>query len=262
MAQLPWEMNWGAPPVAPKPWEMEWGSSPALPSLGDVAEDEAPEVESLPQEPVIERPQPGWMADRFGGGQITQAAEPAPAAPVAPDPFAGETTGDLLTRRGQQAAAGAAQAVAGVPEAAAIVGRPIALRRRDSAIEAAAGYADEIAKLEQEAQQPGIDPRKATAIRNEIGRLGRLRDMAANLAAVTTEEGVDRPLSESLGFQAGTAIKQAVEDRFGRPDPADQSFWGMVAQGAGNVAGMVATAVPTAGAGGFASGIGMTGRGM
>lgn len=180
------------------------------------------------------------------------------ASPVAEkDPFEGEGATSLLKRRGQQAASGATESIASVPEGLELLRRQNTRQVNESANEATLGLEKE--RTELEAILTEMRPKaeagdweagarvKAAEMRltNVLGQLqmaGRMEsDTAASLAI---------PVEAKPGFKVGEGIREAVGEVVGKPDERDQSFWGKLAYGAGNVAGMAGTALATGVVGG------------
>ena len=60
---------------------------------------------------------------------------------------------------------------------------------------------------------------------------------AAAIAQAQTDNA-DTPAADMEGFARGQQMRDSVADTFGAPNPEDRSFWGMVAEGAGNLVGM------------------------
>ena len=257
-----------ADPVAP----VISPSEPAIPRLPVDAPINAPDpmaqIASLmaPVQPVIPGGAPGMMGG-MGEDQLDRARQEAaakaatevavPAAPVAPDPFAGEGFGDLLSRRGQQVAQGAAEVVASVPEAAALVGRDILTSRLASVEAASPAVAAERSQLEAiirefgPAAQAGDWEAKARVDAASM-RLTNLAGQEAMIGRMGSEDrtAASRPVSETPMFKVGDAVREGVASVTGAPDPRDDGFWAKVAQGGGNMLGMIGASLAAAPLGG------------
>lgn len=172
-----------------------------------------------------------------------------------------EDLASLLTRRGQQAAAGAADAVAGIPELPEVIGRNITRQKLEGLAESAPDLALQIGQMQdalatnQMNGTPLTDHTRSivenglqTLIADERVRAFLIEDAQAKVAT---------PMADLPGMQAGQAVRDYAADTFGSPDPNDDSLWASVAYGAGNAAGIIATSLPTLGVGGFAAGSGM-----
>lgn len=190
-------------------------------------------------------PGSGYADVMRGGPRMPPQAVAQPVQPA--DPFAGESFGDLAARRGQQFAIGAAEVGASVPEALAIAERDILTSRLASVEAAIPAVADERAQLESIIQQYGPAAQsgdwEANARVNAANM--RLANIAGQEAMIGRMAADDRaaasvPVSETPLFKAGDATRKAVEGFVGKPDSRDTGFWSQVAQGAGNMTGMVA----------------------
>ena len=178
-----------------------------------------------------------------------------------------DSFGDLLKQRGQQAAQGFTQVGAAVPEALAIAGAGNPNAGANVVAETVQKAKDDLAALEKDYQErlaaykeAGREP-PAELQRRYAEEQFRLREMIsgavpgqgvgeygtpsnqAYLDAVTNGGQVNlKPDAQDRElFKAGDALRQKSEDVFGKPQEGDTSFWGQVAQGIGNVAGMAVT---------------------
>lgn len=157
------------------------------------------------------------------------------------DPFANESLLDTTKRRGQQAAAGATEAFAAVPEGAALLGVQADQSRRAGAEAGIAERRQAITDLEARLKDPSLRQSDRTFLEST---LADLREGIARLEEQAAEPIV--PARDRSLYKAGETIRQGSQEIFGKPDERDQSFWAKLAYGAGNVAGMGATAVGSA----------------
>jgi len=170
------------------------------------------------------------------------------------DVFEGEGAGSLMKRRGQQFAAGAADAVAGTQDAAGRSQLEGARNMREQAGQRIDNARQQVEALKAELPNLPSDEERAY-VQEQIGQLeAQIRQNQA------TETMGAETLPETAGFQRGQAVLDATESTLGAPDERDQSFWGQVARGAGNMTGMGVAGLPTAGAGAAVSGMGMNAR--
>jgi hypothetical protein len=205
-----------------------------------VAPISRPETVQTALGPHIAAPSPD-VPDWIKAAKADQAAAADIAATmVAPaDPFEGEALGALAGRRGQQFARGATEAIASIPEALELARRDIVATRLPSFTAAVDALSQERDDLTRIIAEEGADsPRgKAAGMRltNVEGQIIR--------AARAAQEDLGRmevPIEQSAGFAAGSAVRETSADVFGTPDPRDVSFWSQVAEGAGNMTGMLA----------------------
>lgn len=223
----------------------------------------APQSGAPPQAVAVSPTSAAQTSLAYGGPEAATDAAMRPVDPMrqaialstpadggnTPAPTYNPSANELLSQRGKQLAQGAGQAVAGV-------GQAVGLAQGRKQIGEISQAETRIAQL-REGIRTGVldgspfDPSQFPAAQAEIERLTKIRDAAAAVK-----------LSDTSGFKAGEAINKKVGEYFGTPDPRDKSFWGQVAQGAGNVAGMAAVAIPTLGTAGFASGVGMSAQQM
>ena len=150
------------------------------------------------------------------------------------DPFEGESFGDLATRRGQQAAQGATETIAAIPESLAIKGVRADESRREGSLGGIEQRNETIAGIEARLSDPSLKPEERAFLERNLADLRAGVGVLGQQAAEPIVPAKDREL-----FKAGDRIREASEEVFGAPDPRDTSFWASVAQGAGNVAGMV-----------------------
>ncbi|MEM1149284.1 MAG: LPD38 domain-containing protein [Pseudomonadota bacterium] len=182
-------------------------------------------------------------------GSSGRRAEPEPPAPAVPqprpvpDPFEGEPLIDTAARTGQQFAVMAADAPASLFEGIAMGGANLELNVRRNQAEAV-----EFAKVELQNMQDALaDPNLSEPARAHIAKQidiqkGKLADLMQGLTTIE-ESGPMVDASERPGFKAGDAIRDAVTDVVGVPDPRDDSFLGKLASGAGSTVPYAATAV-------------------
>lgn len=173
-----------------------------------------------------------------------------PAAPPEPDPFEGESFGDLASRRGQQVAAGATEAFASVPEGVQLLDRQRQRVVNESAAEALPQLMTERDELEailteMRPKAKAGDWEAGARVKAAEQRLFMVNGQIQMASRMREDSGraLDLPMEQTLGFQAGEAIREGSQEVFGKPDERDQAFWGKVAYGAGNVIGMGGTAV-------------------
>lgn len=76
----------------------------------------------------------------------------------------------------------------------------------------------------------------------------------AKAIAQAQTDGEATPAAEIEGFERGQQMRDSVADRFGAPNPEDRSFWGMVAEGAGNLVGMGGASLAAGAAGALVGG--------
>lgn len=169
------------------------------------------------------------------------------------DPFADEGLLDTAKRRGQQAVAGATEAFASVPEGVELLNRQRERVVNRSATEVLPQLMQERDELEailaeMRPKAKAGDWEAGARVKAAEQRLFMVNGQIQMASRMKDDSGraLDRPIEDTLGFQAGRGLRENVEKTVGKPDPRDQGFWGKVAYGAGNVVGMGATAVGTA----------------
>ena len=212
----------------------------AGPVRPDVANDPAPEPDTDFQR-VLDDPQATPFQKQLATHQLRQQpvtsqrdAPPIPEEPKAPDPFEGESFGDLATRRGQQFARGATEVAASVPEAMAISEASFDAAVIDQAPDRIKRAAESAQRLQETLNRPDLpDPDRQTY----QARLDQDIATVKNWFEVS-QEGVV-PAEDRQTFKTGDEIRQAVTDTVGAPDPRDQSLWAAVAEGGGNMTGFV-----------------------
>ena len=165
---------------------------------------------------------------------IKQAQANPPPANQTP---LGEGFGDLAKRRGQQFAVGAAEVGASVPESLAILGAQADAGRVKGAADTGAQRATMIAEMQAALADPAIPQDQKAFIARNLADLTQGQGVIAGMAAEPVIPAKDRPL-----FKAGDTARKAVTDAVGKPDPRDTGFWSQVAQGAGNMTGMIGAA--------------------
>ncbi len=174
-------------------------------------------------------------------GTVRPSVVQAPATPTAqpgkPDPFAGESFGDLAKRRGQQFVQGATEVAASVPEAIAIT----SARAETSRAEGAGKFEDEraamLAEMAQRLQDPNLEPATRAHIERTIADMQEGQGELGRRAGAEVIPPTKRPI-----WEKGDQLRDASGEFFGKPDKRDQSFWAQVAQGAGNMTGLAASA--------------------
>lgn len=178
---------------------------------------------------------PDQFAPQGGGVAVADGA----------DPFDGEGAGALLARRGQQFAAGAVDVAASTPEAIALAANSLA----DFVTGGNRTTAADLRK-ERDALINGAPTENPSA---------RIAEIDADLARPDrwSDESINNTNRASVAddpvFALGDALRGASENLFGKADERDQSFWGKLANGAGNMAGfIVAGMLGGAGSGGAA----------
>lgn len=241
----------------------------------------APPAEPVTPEPVVNRGNPdttddaraergfgrsaylddGAMPDVQPNAVTRTAQRPADPPPMAAqaatrdDPFEGEGFGSLAKRRGQQAAKGATEVIASVPEALAILDRDITRQRHGSALEAVPALRKEREDLNRIiADTEKDDPRNRAArmrLTNVEGEILRAANMVREDSA-----SLETPVEDTGMFGVGGKIRQSSEDVFGAPDPRDTSFWAGVAEGAGNMTALAGASI-IAGPAGLGVGAGL-----
>lgn len=171
------------------------------------------------------------------------------------DPFAGEGFGDLAKRRGQQAARGATEVIASVPEQIAIAG---AMADAGKA-RGAAGLQDQrqqtISDIQARLSDPSLDEITRTFLQDNLASLTEGQGVLNEAATAPIVPAQDRPV-----FAKGDTIRDASTETFGAPDPRDASFWGKLAEGAGNMTALAGTTLATglvSGPGGVVVGAGL-----
>jgi hypothetical protein len=164
-----------------------------------------------------------------------------------PDPFAGEKLLQTLRRRGQQFAAGATEVVAGVPEGAALANRTRLRTLQSSSEEVLQDFPKEKAELESiiteygpKADQGDWEAKaRVNAAKMRLSQVENQMQMAGNLKEQADTE-LATPVDETMGFQAGKALRESAETLIGKPDPRDTGFSGKLASGAGSMVAFVA----------------------
>lgn len=193
------------------------------------------------------------LADLAVGQGVMEAAGRTPApyvmngpTEVQPDYFGEEEISETAKRRGQQFVRGATEVVASIPESLAIADRAMALEvsggYKDQ-IEQSAGIIRELAA--QIDQTPDNDPRRSNMIDTLKRETESITALMEGQAAVDDSYRVRTPAHERESFQRGDQVRQASTDTFGAPDPRDRGFWAQVAEGGGNMTGMIATSAMT-----------------
>ena len=76
----------------------------------------------------------------------------------------------------------------------------------------------------------------------------------ARAIAAAQLDSEDTAAADMAGFDSGQKLRDATTDRFGAPNPEDQSFWAAVAEGAGNLVGMAGASLAAGAAGTLAGG--------
>lgn len=179
----------------------------------------------------------------------------ARAEPSAPDPFAGESFGDLARRRGQEVAQGAGEVFANNWEGlGAMTGR--AMRTPQSqrgAADMAANYEATIGDIQTRLQDPSLDQNTRTFLEQNLADLTQGLD---RLRPISAGQGMPPEMMQEFSDKAAS-VRQTVADTFGSA-PADTSFWSKMAQGAGSMGAFLATTLGGAAVGGPAGGVGMT----
>lgn len=225
----------GAPPERPRGFGAATAPAEARAPAPPPVDDYVPDVPFDPRA----LPRPGQTG-------------PQTRTPPQPDPFEGESFGDLASRRGQQAARGATEVFASVPEAGAIIGESADLGRREASADEILDRQQTIDGIRERLKEPGLsEDVRAFLQRN----LADLEQGQKELTRRAEAEVVPAPLRQ--GFDTGQRIRSWTEDTFGAPDPRDTSFWGKLFEGGGNMLGFVATALagaPLGPAGALASG--------
>ncbi len=200
------------------------------------------------------------MATGAPSSSPVPAARPAPAAPPPVDPFAGESFGDLAGRRGQQFARGAATVAGSVPEAAALVGQTAEQAVKDMPSNATAFQIEQINEIDRMLGDPLLPEQgRVQLTAKRANMIEGIRKLLPEVTAM--DQRVVTPASERETFKMGDQFREGVEDLTGAPDPRDTGFFAQVAEGGGNMAGIVALSALTGGAGG-AAGITAAGAGL
>jgi GNAT superfamily N-acetyltransferase len=178
---------------------------------------------------------------------MPEAAKPRreEQGPPAPDPFEGESFGDLSKRRGQQAVKGLAATGSGILEGVAILDQQAINQQAE---EAAPFIADLNARRDsvKRTLDSGLMPGRGGGVEADADFTAQqsraLADLDAQIAEATvvgnrTAQNAGRSASESPNFKKGDALAKFTSDKFGAPDPRDTGFWAQVAEGGGNMVG-------------------------
>jgi hypothetical protein len=234
----------------------------------------APEREVTPQEADPRRsrgfgramePEPvdTFVADvPFDPRALPRPGETAPQtrAPEAPpSPFAGEPITDTAARRGQQAAQGFTDVFASLPEAGAIAGEAVDLTQKRETAEEILNRQQTIDDIRARLKEPGLNERTRALLKRNLADLEKGQEELTRRTEAPVAPAPERP-----GFATAARIRSWTEDTFGKPDPRDTTFWATLAQGGGNMAGFVATALAGAplGPGGALAATGVAGSAL
>lgn len=234
-------------PMVPRPNE----TAPATPSpaadpiveaiMGMMAPASSPRPQSRAPNPAA----PSVVPVQPLGQGFSPSGIPVPPRPDFGDPsegvspFAGEGFGDLANRRRQQFVQGAVETVASLPEAAAIGATSGAQSRINEAGRVGADREAMIAEIVTAMADPNMPESTRRVLTQRVADMREGQGVLAEEAAQTVPDARDTDL-----FKAGESIRKGAQEYVAAPDPRDRSFWGAVAQGGGNVAGMIATSVP------------------
>lgn len=153
------------------------------------------------------------------------------------DPFEGEAFADTAARRGQQFAQGAVDVAASQLEALDVQNRELALAVEQQAPERVResyrsalnlrGVLD--AGVSPLSGAPMTDQERATYQQRYDDAMMGVRQWAS------VERGDLDPTAGRSFEKPARAIREGAAETFGTPDERDRSFWGQVAQGAGNM---------------------------
>ena len=193
---------------------------------------------------VVER----GIAMERGVPEVSQQPQPTPDTgqqvsgeelfdkPVV-DPFEGEGFGPLFKRRGQQFVEGAVDTFASVPEGIAISGAIFDTSVKQQAparIQELMGAVERVGGILQSGISPlngkPLTPDEATNYEQRYANDLEAVQNWIELGQADVLPARDRPL-----FKAGDEFRDASREVFGKPDSRDDSFFGKVAGGAGNV---------------------------
>lgn len=203
---------------------------------------------AIPPSPTA--PAPGSPAFNGRPAPLDVSGYNPPQTPIVdlmmppPDPFAGEGMGPLLQRRGQQAARGAVEVAASMPEAAAIAGSIADQSQVEGAENFSAERAATIAGMQERLKDPNLPPEARALIERNLADMLVGQERLGEMASAPVVPADQRP-----AFAYGDTIRKGAENIVGAPDPRDTSFWGKVAEGGGNMLGFVASGILTGGVG-------------
>ncbi|MEM8971357.1 MAG: helicase-related protein, partial [Pseudomonadota bacterium] len=226
-----------APQGLPQP-----AASPNAPQTMQPAAPAPVPMEQPAQQNVLAQPKHGFLPPEQA---IIEAMTGAPTAPNASTPFDGEGFGDLAKRRGQQFMRGLTEVPASVPEALAVAGFDNPNAAAAVALEIVQSAQAQIAQAEQRiAEFPNMNAEDRARVNSVIS--DAQKQIAAYQPLVDAAEGPVKPAAKDRDlFKTGDKVRQASQKTFGAPDPRDTSFWGKLAEGAGNMTGFVATSLLT-----------------